>query len=119
MRGSIIRRSSPRSRPDQVARMPVMVTGSHRRKLSTRLISRAARSVLEQEGAEGAEVSIVLTGDKKVHALNRQYRGKDKPTDVLSFPQRDGTETRIPGEPEVLGDVVVSIDTAEKQAEQL
>lgn len=74
--------------------------------------------MLALEGAERAEVSIVLTGDKKVHALNLRYRGKDKPTDVLSFPQRNGSEFAIPGEPEVLGDVVVSIDTAGKQAAQ-
>jgi probable rRNA maturation factor len=53
-------------------------------------------------------VSLVLTGDRTVHKMNREYRGKDKPTDVLSFPG--------PG-PEIgLGDIVISVDTAARNA---
>lgn len=54
-----------------------------------------------------AEWSIVLTGDERVRELNRVYRHKDKPTDVLAFPQDDST---------LLGDVVVSVPTAARQA---
>jgi probable rRNA maturation factor len=48
--------------------------------------------------------------DVEVHALNRQYRGKDKPTDVLSFPLADELQ------PSLLGDVVISVETAARQA---
>jgi probable rRNA maturation factor len=59
----------------------------------------------------GGTVSLVLTGDRTVHRLNRDYRGKDKPTDVLSFPG--------PG-PEIgLGDIVISLDTAARNARSL
>jgi probable rRNA maturation factor len=68
-----------------------------------RVLERAAR-VLAVRG----EVSLVLTGDRAVRALNARYRGKDRPTDVLSFP---GGAAK--GE---LGDIVISVETAERNA---
>lgn len=56
----------------------------------------------------------MLCDDAQIHDLNLSWRGYDKPTDVLSWPQE--TEVR-PGEPDVLGDVVVSLDTAQRQAQ--
>ena len=68
-------------------------------------------------------MDILLTDDAAVLSLNLQYRGYDKPTDVLSFAQRDSVEGApsspvLPGEPEMLGDVVISVDTAVRQAEE-
>lgn len=54
------------------------------------------------------EISLVLCDDAFIQNLNRDHRGKDKPTDVLSFPQ---------DHPIVLGDVVISLDTAARQAQ--
>ena len=68
---------------------------------------------------EGAELSVLLTDDAYIHILNREHRGKDRPTDVLAFPQEpDGDEADLPGSPanQLLGDVVISLDTAQKQA---
>lgn len=62
---------------------------------------------------------MLLTTDEEVHLLNRQYRGYDHPTDVLSFAQQEtGPEAlRLPRRgPRLLGDVVISVDTAERQA---
>jgi probable rRNA maturation factor len=59
----------------------------------------------------GGEVSLVLAGDALLHRLNRDYRGKDCPTDVLSFPG-DGGEAG-------LGDIVVSVPTAGRNARAL
>jgi probable rRNA maturation factor len=50
--------------------------------------------------------------DPQIHTLNRQYRGKDKPTDVLSFPLADELQ------PLLLGDVVISVETAARQAQR-
>jgi probable rRNA maturation factor len=50
--------------------------------------------------------------DREIHSLNRQYRGKDKPTDVLSFPLADALQ------PSLLGDVVISVATAARQAQR-
>jgi probable rRNA maturation factor len=68
-----------------------------------------------------AEVSLLLTDDAEVQELNRRYRGKDRPTDVLSFAQQECLENtplppQISGAPRLLGDVVISVDTAARQA---
>ena len=60
------------------------------------------------------EMSLRLCGDDEVHELNRTYRGKDRPTDVLAFAQREGPGGHL--HPEMLGDVVISVDTARAQA---
>lgn len=60
-----------------------------------------------------SELSVLLTDDATIHELNRQHRQKDKPTDVLAFPLDEKGED--PARP-WLGDVVISIDTALRQA---
>jgi probable rRNA maturation factor len=55
-------------------------------------------------------VGVRFAGDRAVRRLNREFRGKDKPTDVLSFPGEESPEGRH------LGDIVISIPTAERQA---
>jgi probable rRNA maturation factor len=60
-----------------------------------------------------AELSILLVSDAEMRKLNRDYRGKDRPTDVLSFAQQEGPGGAPAG---LLGDVVVSVDTAKRQA---
>jgi probable rRNA maturation factor len=62
-----------------------------------------------------SELSIVLTGDDQMRKLNRIYRNKDRPTDVLAFAQREGEHGDRAGR--LLGDVVLSIPTARRQAE--
>jgi len=57
--------------------------------------------------APGAEVSITLTDDAQIHALNRQYRGIDRPTNVLSFELGDDI---------LLGDIFISLDTVQREA---
>ncbi|HZT42099.1 MAG TPA: rRNA maturation RNase YbeY [Chthonomonadaceae bacterium] len=91
------------------------------RPVRTAALRRAARRLLAAEGMANAEVSVVLSDDAAVHDLNRRYRGMDKPTDVLSFSQREQTAEGpplpdLPGMPPVLGDVIISVDTAARQA---
>ncbi len=74
------------------------------------------------EGRARAEVSVLLTDDAEVHAMNRKYRGMDKPTDVLSFALTEQTPDApvppvVPGMSVMLGDVVISVDTAVRQAQ--
>ena len=77
----------------------------------------AAHQLLTTTDLGSAEISIVVCDDAFIHQLNREYRGKDTPTDVLSFAQREGEGA----DPEdlVLGDVVISVETATRQAERL
>lgn len=70
-----------------------------------------ARRMLAALGAD-AELSIALVGDEEMQRLNAAYRGKDRPTDVLSFEMGDDA----PGGVRLLGDVVISLDTAARQA---
>jgi len=66
------------------------------------------------------EVSVVLADDEYIHALNRQYRSKDCPTDVLSFALNEGEEPTVIDGPEevLLGDIIISVETATRQAEE-
>jgi probable rRNA maturation factor len=66
-----------------------------------------------------AEVSVVFADDEYIRELNRQFRGKDCPTDVLSFALNEGDEPEIVDGPEeiLLGDIVISLETAVRQAE--
>jgi probable rRNA maturation factor len=59
-----------------------------------------------------AELSVLLTDDPGIHRLNREHRDKDKPTDVLAFPMDES----VPDPAGILGDVVISLDTAFRQA---
>lgn len=74
------------------------------------------------EGAQCCEISVKLSGDEEVHALNRQYRGKDKPTNVLSFPavQRDllPAMTNSDDGEVLLGDLILSFDTCAREAQE-
>ena len=65
------------------------------------------------------EVSLTLTNDETIHELNREYRGIDRPTDVLSFAFREADEPEIVGvEENSLGDIIISIERAKSQAEE-
>jgi probable rRNA maturation factor len=74
---------------------------------------RAAR-LLALLDRPASQLSIVITDDEEIHVLNREWRGKDRPTDVLSFSQLEGLE--MPGGPALLGDVVISLPTTRRQS---
>ncbi len=63
-----------------------------------------------------AELSVLLCDDQQIHALNRDYRGKDRPTDVLAFALQEGEALR--GQEHMLGDIVISVQTARRQARE-
>ena len=65
------------------------------------------------QGYEPAEVSLVLADDAFVHVLNRDYRGKDCPTNVLSF---ENADKPIPPQPWMAGDIIVAYQTVKKEA---
>ena len=68
--------------------------------------------------SSSTEVSLVLASDEYIHALNREYRGIDSSTDVLSFALNEGEEPVVIDGPEevLLGDIIISLDTAIRQA---
>jgi len=76
-------------------------------------IVRAAEIVGKVYGVENCEVSITLTDNETIHALNKKYRGIDRATDVLSFALRESDEPQIlNAEIETLGDIVISLEKA-------
>ena len=81
-------------------------------------VRRAVETVGRLYGTEGAEVSVTLTNDAYIHEINRQYRGVDRPTDVISFALMESEEPEIAGGPavNVLGDIVLSVERAAAQA---
>ncbi len=75
-------------------------------------------AVLEYLDIEGKEISIVLTGDESISKLNKLYRDKDEPTDVLSFCQNDEiNEFVMIDKSDCLGDIIISIDALKRNAE--
>lgn len=90
------------------------------------LVRRAAESALAESAfprlakvARPVEISVRLTGDEEVRSLNSEWRGKDKPTNVLSFPMTEADElARADGEgPELmLGDIVLARGVCEREA---
>jgi probable rRNA maturation factor len=76
---------------------------------------RRARAMLDALQMADSELSILLTGDDQIKILNRVYRHKNRPTDVLAFAQREGALGDRAGR--LLGDVVVSVPTARRQAQ--
>jgi probable rRNA maturation factor len=66
-----------------------------------------------------SQLTVVFVRDKKIRELNRSYRGKDYATDVLSFQARDAQDEAFDwGEDDYLGDIVISTDTAMRQAQE-
>jgi len=97
------------------------VPEDQREALTTYLEQGIFEAIKAAGGPEDAEVSLTLVDDMRIHELNRDYRGVDRPTDVLSFALQEEVED----EPEiygyddlVLGDVIISVERARAQAEE-
>ena len=92
------------------------------------LVRSAVKAALEyMDFPLKSEVSVMFTDDEEIHALNRLHRGVDRPTDVLSFPlfeydeNGDITEDDLDFNPNgemILGDIVISLETASRQARE-
>ena len=83
-----------------------------------RLIKAARKSLQVEQFGKSAEISIMLTDDEHIQELNKEYRTADRPTDVLAFSQLEGEGAVAPADRIALGDVVISVDTAERQASE-
>lgn len=98
-----------------------MLTIESKYDFPSELIERAARAALKhQTGSTKAELTIVLTDNRRLRQLNRDYLGIDAPTDVLSFPasEPDGSTLDPETGSSYLGDILISIPYARKGAKQ-
>jgi probable rRNA maturation factor len=91
----------------------VAVPAALRRQLRVE-VARMIRAAALRDRRADYEAALRLTDDAEIHALNHAYRRKDRPTDVLAFAQHEGPAGRL--HPGVLGDIVISVDTARRQA---
>ncbi|MES2641823.1 MAG: rRNA maturation RNase YbeY [Myxococcota bacterium] len=82
-----------------------------------RPVSTDARALLKHLGKPKAELSILLCDDAFIRDLNAQWRQKDEPTDVLSFAMGEGEGADV--NPDLLGDIVISVETAARQGAAL
>lgn len=96
---------------DAAVRLPIAV----RRRLRTE-VGRMVRAAARRDRRADYDVSLRLVDDAAIRALNRDYRNKDRPTDVLAFAQRGGPAGTLHAA--LLGDIVISIDTARGQAKR-
>ncbi len=93
------------------------------------LLESALQKAGEAEGVIDGEVALTFVNDEQIHELNRDYRGIDRPTDVLSFAMNDSLDDELEiiyelgaGEeieiPDVLGDIIISVSRAKLQSEE-
>ncbi|MCG8589343.1 MAG: rRNA maturation RNase YbeY [Proteobacteria bacterium] len=77
-------------------------------------LRRRARGLLRHVGRGRSELSVALVDDEAMRELNQRYRGKARPTDVLSFSLQEGPHAEHAGD--LLGDVVIDVQEAARQA---
>lgn len=89
----------------------------NRQKLFTVNVGRLRRSLkrlLKELGLEDCEISVLLVDDDQIREINRNYLHRDRPTNVISFAMTEGAFGDI--HPELIGDIILSIETAERDA---
>ncbi|MBI5287014.1 MAG: rRNA maturation RNase YbeY [Deltaproteobacteria bacterium] len=97
--------------------MKVLITDRYKRGVDRGRVNGLTKAILKGLGcSEDCEISILLLDDEGIRGLNKRYLKRDRPTDVLSFPMEDPLPTSH--FPVVLGDVVISVETAERQAKE-
>lgn len=107
----------PRRSRKAEAEVHVTTRGGPFAGVDPRTLARRAQKMLAALDLGAVELSLALVDDPAIQELNRTFRGKNRPTDVLAFAMREGEPApRIAGEPELLGDVIISVPTAERQA---
>jgi len=79
-----------------------------------REVARMVKAAALAERRKDLDVALRLTDDAAIRELNRDYRNKDKPTDVLAFAQREAATADFA----LLGDIIISVDTAKRQAKR-
>jgi probable rRNA maturation factor len=84
-----------------------------RRKLSLSTIRKKAQAVLNALDNPDAELSVVIVDDSEISELNQKYLNRSGATNVIAFPMREGEFTNI--SPQLLGDVLISIDAAQRE----
>lgn len=112
--------SKASTQPQPVASAQIEVINRQRlHKLERGQIVLLGQAVLQRIGRDDKAATITFIRDAEMHRLNRAYRNIDKPTDVLAFAYHEGlSDNELPLEPDHLGDVVISVETAQRYAQE-
>ena len=95
----------------------VLIYVESRYKVDRKRIKSAIQFVLEEQNIQTPlEVSVAIIGDRKMRALNKQYRDKDYTTNILSFPLNEGEQTKLPTGIMQLGDIIISYPMVIKES---
>jgi probable rRNA maturation factor len=84
--------------------------------ITENFLSKVSERILELTETDKVSVTVILTDNETIHTINKDYRGKDKPTDVISFAYRDEPFPSPDEIAEELGDIYISLEKAEEQA---
>ena len=96
--------------------MPKIAIENRQKRVKIRKIPlrKVARRILSASGCPDAQLSVLIVDDAEIQVINRDYLEKNRPTNVISFAMQEGEGTGI--QPDLLGDVVISAETAERDA---
>lgn len=83
-------------------------------KIDVGRLRRSLKRLLKELQRENDEVNVILVDDEQIQAINREYLGRDRPTNVISFAMTEGVGGAL--HPEILGDIVISAETAARDA---
>jgi probable rRNA maturation factor len=86
-----------------------------RRKIALKKIKQTVQVILDALDCPDGEISILIVDDPQIEELNQQYLDRQGPTNVIAFAMREGEFSDL--SPHLLGDVVISIDTAAREAQ--
>lgn len=73
---------------------------------------------LEVENVDNLEFNVIIINNEKIHKINKEYRGIDRPTDVISFALEDYKDIKYENDYRVLGDIYISVDKVKEQAKE-
>ena len=97
--------------------MAVLITDDHELlKMPLERLRQTAQALLNELGSPEGELSILITDDGNIAAINRDYFNRPWPTNVISFSMMEGEFADVNPEAKMLGDIVISMETAEREA---
>ena len=94
--------------------MEILIDNQQKKRIPTDIIRQKTKQILSALDCDSHEISLVITDNDQIQQLNKRYRKIDKPTNVLAFPMQEGQFRNIT--PGLLGDIVISCETAQKEA---
>jgi probable rRNA maturation factor len=96
--------------------MPILIENRQKKvELDTSRLHRSINVILQHLDREGSEVSLLIVDDPGIQKINKEYLGRDYPTNVIAFSQLEGEYGDI--NPHILGDIVISAETALRDAD--